>query len=65
MIEEIKKNVRQIGEIENTKKVYIEDYVYTYLQHLTADNIDTTKTAILLGRTEIVEDKKYIIIQFE
>lgn len=64
MIEEIKKNVRQIGEIENTKKVYIEDYVYTYLQHLTADNIDTTKTAILLGRTEIVEDKKYIIIQY-
>ena len=32
---ELPKNVKQVGEVEKERKLYIEDYVITYLQQLT------------------------------
>jgi hypothetical protein len=43
--------LKQIGQPEN-KKLYIEDYVYTYLYQITAANEEKEVMAILLGNIE-------------
>lgn len=48
------KNVRQIGEAGKGKKVYLEDYVVTYLHQVEA--------AVLLGETWEKDGSKYIFI---
>ena len=35
---ELPKNVKQVGEVEKERKLYIEDYVITYLQQLTKND---------------------------
>ena len=42
------KNIRQIGDCKGKQKIYLEDYVYTYLKKLSADS-SSGKAAILLG----------------
>ena len=48
------KNVRQIGEVGKGKRVYLEDYVVTYLHQAEA--------AVLLGETWEKDGSKYIFI---
>ena len=31
------KNIRQIGEIKGVRKIYVEDYVYTFLKRMGTD----------------------------
>lgn len=49
---ELPKNVKQIGEPEEKRKIYIEDYVITYLKRLAGEETLNSKLAILLGDTE-------------
>ena len=51
---ELPKNVKQVGEVEKERKLYIEDYVITYLQQLTK-NTEGTKTAVFLGEKKGTE----------
>ena len=44
------KNVRQIGEPGVGLRVFIEDYVYTYLHQLAEVNLTCIKTAVLVGK---------------
>ncbi len=46
------KNVRQIGEPGVGLRVFIEDYVYTYLHQLAEGNLTCIKTAVLVGKVE-------------
>lgn len=49
------KNIRQIGQIGENKKIYVEDYVITYLNRLSDKNMDILKVAILLGEVKSSE----------
>lgn len=46
---QIPKNIRQIGEIRGTKKIYVEDYAYTFLQKISNTPDENGKAAILFG----------------
>lgn len=48
------RNMKQIGEPGQYKRIYLEDYVYTYLKKLTDNPEGITKTAVLLGRYEVI-----------
>ena len=53
----IPNNIRQIGEVGGTQKIYIEDYAYTYLCRISSENLtrgsgsDTSGTGQLERRS--------------
>ncbi len=54
------RNIRQVGQI-NDRKIYIEDYVMTYIRRLGSE-MDHYNTAVLLGRLVKAEEGKCIFI---
>ncbi len=56
------KNIRQIGTSTGSTKVYLEDYVYTYLHTQEADDSWTNRAFILLGRVEKGKDQTRFFI---
>ena len=56
------KNVRQIGNVSDTPKIYIEDYVDTFLNHLSEENKEEVVGAVLIGKTEQNETQESIYI---
>ena len=55
------KNFRQIGSPQGKQKIYIEDYVYTYL-HPMFESPEEMRVCILLGRIEKEDDIHYIFV---
>lgn len=55
------KNVRQVGEGSGEKKIYVEDYVITYLNHLVEKEMPGK--AILLGEVREAHQCSYIFAQ--
>ena len=60
---EIPKNVKQIGGVDNFLKVYIEDYVYTYLKQYAISNESKNKYCILVGKIHKNQIEKIIVIK--
>ena len=60
---ELPKNVRQIGEPESNRKIYIEDYVITYLKKYAKEQVLGSRAAILLGRSEWMDGIPYLFIK--
>ncbi len=61
MIEVVKegktpKNIRQIGQVSGNQKVYLEDYVITYLKQPPASD-ETMRVVILYGKKEMMGDE--------
>lgn len=56
------KNVRQIGERETLVKLYVEDYVNTYLKRLYPAGGRDLRVGILLGTSEVYEGTPYLFI---
>ncbi len=61
MIEVVKegktpKNIRQIGQVSGNQKVYLEDYVITYLKQPPAPD-ENFRVVILYGKKEMMEDE--------
>jgi len=52
---ELPKNFCQIGERESNRRIYIEDYVITYLRQMADTMQDDMRVFILYGRKEIIE----------
>ncbi len=52
------KNVKQVGQAPAGQKVYLEDYVVTYLKQMLVEE-KKMKTSILYGHKEIIEDELY------
>ena len=50
------KNIRQIGDKDYLYRIYIEDYVYTFIKKLINNKDLTAKAGILLGTYAKVED---------
>ncbi|MBP3469376.1 MAG: LysM peptidoglycan-binding domain-containing protein [Lachnospiraceae bacterium] len=56
------KNVRQIGTIDKSAIIYIEDYVVTYLNQMARKEKLSFGVAALYGRTVFEKDIKYVFI---
>ena len=61
MIEVVKegktpKNIRQIGQVSGNQKVYLEDYVITYLKQPPSPD-ESMRVVILYGKKEVMEDE--------
>lgn len=59
----IPNNIRQIGEINEAQKIYIEDYAYTYLSRLSNDKSDKGQAAVLLGQTNWLDGVSYLFVK--
>ncbi len=57
------KNVKQVGEPGENKKIFIEDYVHTFLLGYSADKEYRIKIAILLGTRERAGGKRHLYIK--
>ena len=56
------KNIRQIGERDDVVKLYLEDYVNTYLKRLFPVGGQDLRVGLLLGTTELYEGVPYLFI---
>ena len=61
MIEVVKegrlpKNIRQVGQVSGSQKVYLEDYVITYLKQIPAPE-ESMRIIILYGKKEMMGDE--------
>ncbi len=61
-VQKIPKNIRQIGGIEDWIKVYVEDYVVTYIHRLKAQGSAEGKYGILLGKKERADHSVYLFL---
>lgn len=59
----IPNNIRQIGEIQGTWKIYIEDYAYTYLSRISLENSCKGIAAILLGQVNWRNGNSYLFVK--
>lgn len=57
------KNIRQIGEIRGARKIYMEDYVYTFLKRMSTEKETAGHAGILFGRYKWTEGNSYLFIQ--
>ena len=56
------KNIRQIGERDQVLKLYLEDYVNTYLKRLQPAKGADLRVGLLLGSRETHEDTPYVFV---
>lgn len=59
MERKVPKNVRQIGNVSDSLKIYVEDYVDTYLDQLCEQEAERPVGAILIGETEKDGNQQY------
>ena len=57
------KNIRQIGECRGNRKIYMEDYVYTFLRNMEEKGKDRGRAGILLGRYNWLDGTAYLFIK--
>lgn len=60
---QLPKNIRQIGGPVGTTKVYIEDFVVTFLKALTTDKNTYVRGAILFGEKKSIDNETVIFIR--
>lgn len=56
------KNIRQIGERDQVLKLYVEDYVNTYLKRLRPKGGTDLRVGLLLGNVEMRGDIPYVFV---
>lgn len=56
------KNIRQIGERDEVVRLYLEDYVNTYLKRLYPQGGQDLRVGLLLGSSEVQDGTPYIFI---
>ena len=60
MERQIPKNVRQIGNVSDSPKIYVEDYVDTFFLQLCDKAKDGPIGAFLVGDMQKSEDEEYV-----
>ncbi|QUI20952.1 LysM peptidoglycan-binding domain-containing protein [Vallitalea pronyensis] len=61
-LESLPKNVRQIGEAMEGNRIYMEDYVYSYLNQYAAEKKTSEQIAFLIGKNYTYNDDVVVII---
>lgn len=62
MEKQFPKNVRQIGNVSDEPKIYVEDYVDTYLSQLRGKAADKPVAVLLLGEITMKEEQAAVFI---
>lgn len=62
MEQQFPKNVRQIGNVSDSPKIYVEDYVDTFLNQLCDYNEENAVGAFLVGTQIMIEDQQCVYI---
>lgn len=57
------KNIKQIGEMDSNKKIYIEDYVFTYINSIAYEDSDKLRVGVLLGECQKSGGESYVFIK--
>lgn len=57
------KNIKQIGEVSSDKKIYIEDYAFTYINSIAYNNPSDLQAGVLLGENQTDGDEKCVFIK--
>lgn len=55
-------NIKQIGSISDGLKIYVEDYVYTYIQQYGIFAENSEKIGLLVGRREIIDKSEVLFL---
>lgn len=56
------KNIRQVGKSNAVKKIYVEDYVMTFIRQLTGGDFSGCKIAVLIGQCIRLDNCRNIFI---
>ncbi|MCC8106300.1 MAG: LysM peptidoglycan-binding domain-containing protein [Clostridiales bacterium] len=56
------KNIRQIGEIQGRRKIYLEDYVMTYIRKMENRGSEDF-LGVLLGERKYMDDAEYVFVR--
>lgn len=57
------KNIKQIGEVSSDKKIYIEDYAFTYINSIAYNSPSDSQAGVLLGENQTDGDEKCVFIK--
>ena len=57
------KNIKQIGEVSSDKKIYIEDYAFTYINSIAYNNPSDSQAGVLFGENQTDGDEKCVFIK--
>ena len=57
------RNVRQIGLANGNYRIYVEDYVYTFLKRLSEEEKEQGKAAVLTGEIKWTEDMICVFVK--
>ncbi len=56
------KNIKQMGNIDETLKIYMEDYVFTFLQQYSKYSNNEERIAVLVGETYTIDGNDVLFI---
>lgn len=59
---ELPKNIRQVGDLDLDKRVYIEDYAFSFIKETDIDEDDEGKVGILLGEEKNIQGEIYTFV---
>ena len=57
------KNVRQVGDVDLDKRVYIEDYAFAFIKELFVDSDEEGRVGILLGEEKKIDGDSYVFVR--
>lgn len=57
------KNIKQIGDVSSDRKIYIEDYAFTYINSIAYGAPEEEQAGVLLGECQRSEDEKCLFIK--
>lgn len=55
-------NIRQMGAADDGLRIYMEDYVHTYLYQYARSSVNGEKLAVLMGKTDVIDGQKTVFI---
>ena len=55
-------NIKQVGNISHGLKIYVDDYVYTYIQQYASFAEREEKIGVLTGKKEFIENEDVLFI---
>lgn len=56
------KNIRQVGKSNVSKKIYVEDYVMTFIKQMSDQDCTQSRVAVLVGQYVKIEESRNIFI---
>ncbi|MCL2575110.1 MAG: LysM peptidoglycan-binding domain-containing protein [Defluviitaleaceae bacterium] len=59
---ELPTNIKQIGSVSDGLKIYVEDYVCTYLRQFAESGGHTEKVAFLVGKYMVIDGSPYVFV---